>query len=1416
MRVENDAGGDRGNEANNWTTRIILGERVGGVDLPEWLAQSYEVFRRHLTDDAYPCFFGTQAERRGEMFYAYVSGRGLEHLPGTLAKFVALSSSREHERNNLAVFFEPEPKPLDHQEYRAFFWQTLQYLHDHDPDPHAAAEQVDPSHPMWEFTFAGLQMFVVGISPSYQRRRSRNLGAGMMMLFQPRSVFVDAVTNRAIGPEARAEVRRRLLLWDGIPAHPDLGVYGDPENREWTQYFVSDDDVPEQGVCPFTTRRQQAPTANPRAADRRPDRATPEAGGAERAWESAVADTVTLLRHRASRQPDQVAVRFLIDGEYEEENLSYADLDRQARQLAAELHRHANAGDRAMLLLPSGLDYVVSFFACLYAGVIAVPAYPADTTNPQHVLRLRAMLRDCTPRLLLTDEAHRESSENLSRADLPADCQPLAVRRAQVPDGAWRPEPVRAEDIAFLLYTSGSTSSPRGVMVSHANLIANEKAIRSALELESGDVMANWLPLYHDMGLIGGLLAPIFCGFPVVLMSPHHFLERPSRWLKMISRYGATVTGGPDFAYQLCVDRVSDRQLEGVDLSCWRLAWCGAEPIRLRTMESFTSRFAGYGLRPNALYPCYGLAEATLMVSGNRPDAGPLSGRFSADGLARGEAHPDPDGTALMDCGAAQPGHTIRIVDPSSLTECPEGRIGEIWFAGPSVASGYWRYPGATRETFHASLAGSAAERYLRTGDLGFVRDGKLFVSGRLKDLIIIRGQNYYPQDIEWTLSERVGNLRRGRIAAFPVTVSGVEGIGVAAEISRGQLPRLDVDEIFRAINHAVVSAHQEPVSVILLLKPGDLPRTSSGKIRRSACVSGWQDGTLEPVAVFRRDTGEGANALRGPDYVAPRTETERRLADIWAEVFGTRPIGVEDDFFDLGGQSLTATRLLARVSDAYGVELPPRFVFEARTIAAQAQRLGRESPGLPRHRRVTRRRDVAADALPLSPGQEGVWFLWKLEPGSAAYNASRAIRLAGELDVAALRSALTRLVARHESLRTRFAEAEGVPRQVIGTEAVYRWLEEDFSGLTATEREARLRECLRRTAAAPFNLEHGPPLRAALIRLGAREHVLLLATHHIVSDGWSASILVRELIAFYEAARTGQEPALPAQPIRYGDYVLWQREWLDDATAEAQLAYWRKRLGTEHPVLQLPADRVRTGARSPEGGRCTREVSAALTAELRRLSQAQGATLFMTLLAAFDVLLYRYSGQHDVRIGVPVAGRQRLETEGLTGFFVNMLVIRTELSGALPFRALLAQVCERVLEAQAHQDLPFTRLVEALQPDRSLHQTPLFQVTFNLQQAGEHLPASLPQLAVSDVESGTETVQFDLTLHVAEKTEGLQLSFDYARDLFDAATVERLLRHYVEVLAQLAADAGLRPGEIALSADTPPAAGLICVQPGH
>lgn len=1091
---------------------------------------------------------------------------------------------------------------------------------------------------------------------------------------------------------------------------------------------------------------------------------------------------VQSLQQRAAQTPDQVALRFLAESAEHSVVLSYRDLDQRARTIAAALQANAGLGERAVLLFPSGPDYVAAFFGCLYAGVIAVPAYPPESTRRHHQERLLSIISDAEPRLLLTIASLSEGLAQIENAPPVLSVDTLEAQQAD----QWVEPDLKADDIAFLQYTSGSTALPKGVQVSHGNLVANEVLIRRGfgIDLNPDDVIVSWLPLYHDMGLIGGLLQPIFSGVPCVLMSPAYFLGRPLRWLEAISEYGGTISGGPDFAYRLCSERVSESALERLDLSRWRVAYSGSEPIRLDTLERFAEKFAACGFTPNNFFASYGLAEATLFVAGGTRGHGIPALRLDEQALAANRAEPG-QGPAIMSCGTSQPDHAVLIADPHTLTELPDQCVGELWATGPSIAHGYWRNPQASAKTF----VQHAGRTWLRTGDLGFIRDGEVYITGRLKDLLIVRGHNLYPQDIEQTIEREVEGVRKGRVAAFAVNDQGLEGIGIAAEISRSVQKILPPEALIKAIRQAVAEACQQAPSVVVLLNPGALPKTSSGKVQRAACAIRHADGSLDSYAQFPGQQGQASE-------VALESDLQQRIAAIWCEQLQLAQVAGDDHFFLLGGNSITATQVVARLRESLGLELNLRLLFEAPTLAAfaaavaQLQQDGGVAQGA--MHALSRQED-----LPQSLAQNRLWITWQLDPHSSAYTIPGALHLRGELDEDALRHSFQQLIQRHEALRTRFYERDGQAFQRVEATADFELPVIDLSDLPNAVREARAQQVREDQARSPFDLETGPLLRVTLVRLGDEEHQLLVTLHHIIADGWSLNILIDEFSRLYAAAAQGQSLELPPLALQYADYGSWQRQWLAEGEGQRQLTYWTAQLGDEHPALNLATDHPRAAQHRHSASRHRQRLDARLSAAIRQTAQAHDSTSFMLLLATFQTLLYRYSGQRDIRIGVPNANRPRHETQGLIGFFINTLVLRAELDGRLPFNQLLAATRETTLSAQAHQDLPFEQLLEAFPHAR---EQGLFQVMFNHQQRDLSALRRLPGLLADELPWHSREAKFDLQLHSEEDRNGrLSLSFDYADELFDCATIQRLAEHFIHLLQAVCAQPQHAIGDLPL-----------------
>jgi acyl carrier protein len=558
------------------------------------------------------------------------------------------------------------------------------------------------------------------------------------------------------------------------------------------------------------------------------------------------------------------------------------------------------------------------------------------------------------------------------------------------------------------------------------------------------------------------------------------------------------------------------------------------------------------------------------------------------------------------------------------------------------------------------------------------------------------------------------------------------------------------------------------------------LPLTTNGKVDRQAL----------PALLPARPELEGT-------FVAPNTPVEEMLAGIWAQILGIEQVGIHDNFFELGGHSLLATQVISQVRKAFQVELPPRRLFEAPTVASLAEHIETAMKTEPGLKSLPIERVSRDGELPLSFAQQRLWFLHQLDPESTAYNGPTAVLLQGSLNVAALEQSLNEILRRHEALRTCFAVVEGRPVQMIVSALSVPLPVADLEDLPETKREAEVQRLGRSDVQQPFDLTQAPLLRLTLLRLGPEDHMLLLTMHHIISDAWSAGVFIREVAALYEAFSTGKHSPLPELPIQYADFAVWQQQWLQGEVLDTQLSYWKQQLGGAKTVLELPTDRPRTYVQTSTGTKHSFALSPSLSQSLKSLSQQEGVTLFMTLLAAFNTLLYRYTGQEDILVGSPIANRNRSETEGLIGFFVNTLVLRTDLSRDPSFRELMRRLREVTLGAYAHQDLPFEKLVAELQPERNLSHTPLFQVWFVLQNTP--MPAlELSGLTLSLLEAESGMVRHDLKLDLSETPEGLKGFFEYKTDLFDATTIARMARVLATLLATVVEQPDIKLSQVA------------------
>ncbi|HGE7210196.1 TPA: pyoverdine non-ribosomal peptide synthetase PvdD [Pseudomonas aeruginosa] len=1016
----------------------------------------------------------------------------------------------------------------------------------------------------------------------------------------------------------------------------------------------------------------------------------------------------------------------------DEQRLSYGELNARANRLAhCLIARGVGADVPVGLALERSLDMLVGLLAILKAGGAYLPLDPAAPEE-----RLAHILDDSGVRLLLT-QGHL--LEHLPRQ---AGVEVLAID-GLVLDGYAESDPLTtlsADNLAYVIYTSGSTGKPKGTLLTHRNALRLFSATEVWFGFDERDV---WT-LFHSYAFdfsVWEIFGALLYGGRLVIV-PQWVSRSPEDFYRLLCREGVTVLNQTPSAFKQLMAMACSADM-ATQQPALRYVIFGGEALDLQSLRPWFQRF---GDRQPQLVNMYGITETTVHVT------------------YRPVSEADLEGGLVSPIGGTIPDLSWYILD-RDLNPVPRGAVGELYIGRAGLARGYLRRPGLSATRFVPNpFPGGAGERLYRTGDLArFQADGNIEYIGRIDHQVKVRGFRIELGEIEAALAGLAG-VRDAVVLAHD-GVGGTQLVGYVVADSAEDAERLR--ESLRESLKRHLPDYMVPAHLMLLER---MPLTVNGKLDRQALPQ--PDASLSQQA-----------------YRAPGSELEQRIAAIWAEILGVERVGLDDNFFELGGHSLLATRVISRVRQEQQLDASLKALFERPVLEAFAQGLERTTDAVSTIPLADRQQPLA-----LSFAQERQWFLWQLEPESAAYHIPSALRLRGRLDVDALQRSFDSLVARHETLRTRFRLEGGRSYQQVQP-AVSVSIEREQFG------EEGLIERIQAIVVQPFDLERGPLLRVNLLQLAEDDHVLVLVQHHIVSDGWSMQVMVEELVQLYAAYSQGLDVVLPALPIQYADYALWQRSWMEAGEKERQLAYWTGLLGGEQPVLELPFDRPRPARQSHRGAQLGFELPRELVEAVRALAQREGASSFMLLLASFQALLYRYSGQADIRVGVPIANRNRVETERLIGFFVNTQVLKADLDGRMGFDELLAQARQRALEAQAHQDLPFEQLVEALQPERNASHNPLFQVLFNHQ---SEIRSVTPEVQLEDLRLeglawDGQTAQFDLTLDIQEDENGIWASFDYATDLFDASTVERLAGHWRNLLRGIVANPRQRLGELPL-----------------
>jgi len=1032
-----------------------------------------------------------------------------------------------------------------------------------------------------------------------------------------------------------------------------------------------------------------------------------------------------LFEAQVSQTPTQTALIC-------EQSLTYAELNARANQLAHQLrHRGIKAGDLVGLCVERSAWMVIGVLGILKAGAAYVPL---DPTYPQE--RLEFMLREVKVSLLLTQGDGAAPLPELSVPVIDLDNDWPEVARLDNLCGN-----LSAANLAYVIYTSGSTGQPKGVRITHRNLCHYVQAMQQAVGVTAEDVYLHTASIAFSSS-VRQLLVPLCRGATVVIATTEQRAD-PLALFQLIQQRGVTVIDIVPSYWRSCLQALDSltapARLALLDNSL-RLILSASEPLL-----SDIPRQWRWGLKhPARLLNMFGQTETSGIVT-VYPIAPAADAPVKVTPLGRPIANTQ-----------------IYLLD-QHLQPVPIGVPGELYIGGPGLAEGYLHHPDLTAAKFiphpYSLLPG---DRLYQTGDRGrYLGDGTIEFLSRADHQVKLRGFRVELGEIEAKLSQHPAV--RQAVVVVREAEPGQKSLA-AYVVPAQEATASDLGQFLRE----KLPDYMVPATFVFL---SALPLTPNGKIDRTALLA--VDSSLE----------------RAPTYQPPRTPVEEALAGIWAQVLQQERVSIDANFFELGGHSLLATQVMSQVRSAFQVEVPLRSLFESPTVAGLGERIEAAiragQRAMPPIEPVPR-----SGSLPLSFAQQRLWFLEQFQPGNGAYNLARALRLRGALNRTALEQSFNEILRRHEALRTSFSVVDGQPVQVIATAAHLELPLVDLRGLPLLEREQESQRLAKREAQQPFDLTQAPLLRLTLLQLEAQDYLLLITLHHSIADGWSAGILMREVAALYASAGAAvpAEDPVPELPVQYADFAVWQRQWLQGEVLAAHLAYWKQQLGDRLPVLSLPTDRPRPPVQTFQGKTRSWQFSRSLTQELKHLSQQQGVTLFMTLLAAFKTLLYRYTGQTEMLIGSPIANRNQAQIEGLIGFFVNTLVLRTDLSGDPSFRELLQRVRETTLGAYAHQDLPFEKLVEALQPERNLSHSPLFQVMFALQNAPlEALALPGLHLELSEIESNT--ARFDLTLSLVDTEQGLLGRLEYNSDLFDPATIDRMLGHFQTLLVGIVAD---------------------------
>lgn len=1123
---------------------------------------------------------------------------------------------------------------------------------------------------------------------------------------------------------------------------------------------------------------------------------------------------IHLLEKYYWEAPEKTAFVLYDPQKDDERKLTYKQLADFSQQLGLQLLDNGFFDKTAILIYNNVLQFIIAFFACQYAGIIPIPVLFSN--SKRQIEKILQIQHDSGAQLLLSDETLKNIVEKQFGALIQGgECRLYCIPTMWEEKKSSQFNKTQQNPVAFIQYTSGSTGAPKGVVVSQKNLAHNHLVISEAFMTDSESVLFSWLPFQHDMGLVGIILQSFFIGSTAVLMSPLSFMQQPISWLQGITKYRATHSGAPNFAFDYCIARIKPEELKGLDLSSWRLAFNGSQPVRYETIKKFAEYFGPAGFSADAMYPCYGLAEATLMVTGGKRYKLPLVIERVSEVSTDNGLQVNFSNRKMVSCGLVS--DKVDVIIYRYDTICNEMEEGEILVAGESVTSGYWNRGDA--DMF--KVLGN--KKYLKTGDWGFLQDGELFVCGRLKEMLIVRGVNIYPYEIEQKLSEIETSCEENGVAIFQSDSGMGDEIVVVAEIKRSLQRSIPLDRVVANLNRSACELiGVVPFDVVLVQSLG-IPRTSSGKIKRLETGKMYREGRL-PLLVSKRTLTPLNYQVSEPGHLD--LDAEEDLQGYLINLIASKTNGLvlcksdfATSFFSFGIDSLRLAEIINTINNDLKIQLDIESIAYENTLAhvlknIQTRVWAKNKPVIADGITFTfpTQRNIKDD-YPATGAQKRLWVLSQFEKASSAYNIVVRFNVKGELNVSKLQFCFDELRKKHEILRTVFRFVKGELRQVVKPDIHLAISKQDISEMSSNDQKEFVELECHRIKNRLFNLENGPLVGFHLIKIGCEENIMAISAHHLVTDGWSLGLMIQQLLANYGQLNTIGQLIADDADFQYGEYSVWQQENTDLLRLK-HADFWKQYIPSEPVYLELPLMNARSGTRSSEGNKARFYIGNDFYNPISQFCNTKGFTLFNFFRATLAILLSKITGQGIIPIGVPVSGRTNTQVEKGVGMFVNTLPLFSSCKDDIPFIEFLIDTANDSLQALSHQDYPFDRILDDLNFPLDRSRNPLFDVMMVFNDAGV-LPgvdriskaAGLEITSTDgwlynymDYELEDVGTQMDLSFIFGAEPGGyFYIDVEYCVKLFDKRFIQNIIHYYRSIIKQVLALPEMHLGTIGL-----------------